>query len=134
MKKTSAKASPAKAMGAPANTVDEYIDRAPEPDRAALNKMRATIRSVLPREATEVISYRMPAFKHKKVLVWYAVFRDHCSLFPTAAAMDACKDDLAGYATSKGTVRFPAGKPLPIALIKHLVKVRLEQSAGKQRA
>ncbi len=133
MKKKSAKTTPAKAMGAPANSVDEYIDRAPEPDRAVLSKMRATIRSVLPREATEVISYRMPAFRHKKVLVWYAAFRDHCSLFPTAAAMDACKDELAGYSTSKGTVRFPTDKALPTALIKRLVKVRLEQSEGKQR-
>jgi len=133
MIKKAAKASPGKRMGAPAKTVDEYLDRAPESDRAVLNKMRATIRSVLPREATEVISYQMPAFRHKKVLVWYAAFRDHCSLFPTAAAMEACKCELEGYSTSKGTVRFPADKALPIALIKRLVKVRLEQSEGKGR-
>jgi len=131
MKKKAVKKSSVEGMPAPAKTVDEYIDRAPESDRAVLNKMRATIRSVLPREATEIISYRMPAFKHKQVLVWYAAFRDHCSLFPTAAAMEACKAELAGYATSKGTVRFPADKALPIALIKRLVKVRLEQSEGK---
>jgi len=118
-------------MGAPAKTVHEYIDSAPEPGRAALKKMRATIRSVLPREATEVISYKMPAFKHGKVLVWYAAFKDHCSLFPTAAAMEACKEELAGYTTSKGTVRFETDKALPIALIKRLVKVRLQQSEGK---
>lgn len=126
-----AKNTSAKGMVAPANTVDEYLHRAPESDRAVLNKMRAAIRSVLPREATEVISYQMPAFKHKKVLVWYAAFRDHCSLFPTAAAMEACKADLEGYSTSKGTVRFPADKALPITLIKRLVKVRLQQSEGK---
>ncbi len=120
-------------MGAPATSVDEYIDRAPEPGRADLKKMRAAIRSVLPREATEVISYSMPAFKHGKVLVWYAAFKDHCSLFPTAAAMEACKEELAGYTTSKGTIRFPAGKALPTALIKRLVKVRLAQSEGKGR-
>jgi len=131
MKKKSANTSPAKAMGPPAATVDEYIDRAPEPGRAALMKMRATIRSVLPREATEVISYKMPAFKHGKVLVWYAAFKDHCSLFPTAAAMEACKEELAGYRTSKGTVRFETDKALPTALIKRLVKVRLQQSEGK---
>ena len=131
MKKQSAITSLRKAMGAPAKTVDEYIDSAPEPGRAALKKMRATIRSVLPREATEVISYKMPAFKHGKVLVWYAAFKDHCSLFPTAAAMEACKEELAGYTTSKGTVRFEIDKALPIALIKRLVKVRLQQSEGK---
>ena len=131
MKKQSAITSLRKAMGAPAKTVDEYIDSAPEPGRAALMKMRATIRSVLPREATEVISYKMPAFKHGKVLVWYAAFKDHCSLFPTAAAMEACKEELAGYRTSKGTVRFETDKALPTALIKRLVKVRMQQSEGK---
>ncbi len=131
MKKKSAITSPRKTMGSPAKTVDEYIDRAPEPGRAALKKMRATIRSVLPREATEVISYGMPAFKHKKVLVWYAAFKDHYSLFPTAAAMEECKEELAGYPTSKGTVRFETDKALPTALIKRLVKVRLAQSEGK---
>ena len=133
MKKKSANTSPAKGMGPPAATVDEYIDRAPEPGRAALMKMRATIRSVLPREATEVISYKMPAFKHGKVLVWYAAFKDHCSLFPTAEVIGAFKDELAGYGTSKGTVRFPIGKPLPIALIKRLVKARLERSQNKKQ-
>ena len=131
MKKKAAITGPRKTMGSPAKTVDEYIDRAPEPGRAALKKMRAAFRSVLPREATEVISYSMPAFKHKKVLVWYAAFKDHYSLFPTAATMEACKEELAGYPTSKGTVRFETDKPLPTALIKRLVKVRLAQSEGK---
>ena len=111
-------------------SVDEYYAQAPEPARDALTKMRAVIRSALPPEATETISYRMPAYKLKKVLVWFAAFQNHCSLFPTAAVIDACKDELEGYTTSKGTVQFPFGKPLPTALIKKLVKVRLQQAEG----
>ena len=61
------------------------------------------------------------------------IFEDHTSLFPTSAPIEACKEELAGYSISKGTVRFPLEKPLPIALIKRLVKVRLEQSAAKAK-
>ncbi len=113
--------------------VDEYIAAVAEPARTSLTEMRAAIRSCLPREATETISYKMPAFRLKQVLVWFAAFKDHCSLFPTAAVMEAFKDELAGYSTSKGTVRFPIGKPLPIALIKRLVKARLEQVQNKKQ-
>jgi uncharacterized protein YdhG (YjbR/CyaY superfamily) len=94
--------------------------------------MRALIRTALPPEATEIISYRMPAFKHKKVLVWFGAFSNHCSLFPTAATIAAFKDELKGYEISKGTIHFPLDKPLPAALIKKIVKTRLEQSEGKR--
>jgi uncharacterized protein YdhG (YjbR/CyaY superfamily) len=113
-------------------TIDEYLAGVSEPGFAKLVKMRALIRSVLPPEATEVISYRMPAFKHKKVLVWFAAFSNHCSLFPTAAVIDAFKVELKGYEVSKGTIHFPLDKPLPAALIKKIVKARLEQSESKR--
>ncbi len=93
--------------------------------------MRALIRSALPAEAKEIISYRMPAFKHKKVLVWFAAFKNHCSLFPTGAVIEEFKDELAGHTISKGTVQFPMDKPLPAALIKKLVKARLKMAEGK---
>jgi uncharacterized protein YdhG (YjbR/CyaY superfamily) len=96
--------------------------------------MRAAIRSALPRGATETISYSIPAFKLKKIVVWFAAFQNHCSLFPTAAVIEQFKDELEGYAISKGTVQFPIDKPLPTALIKKLVKARLEQSEGKRRS
>ncbi len=111
------------ARPAPA-TVAEYLARVPEPARSALNQIRAAIRSVVPEEATEIISYKIPAFKHKKVLVWYAAFANHCSLFPTAAVIEQFKDDLTGYTTAKGTVQFPLDKPLPTELIKRMVKAR----------
>jgi uncharacterized protein YdhG (YjbR/CyaY superfamily) len=96
-------------------------------------KMREAIRSVVPRESTEILSYRIPAFKHKKVVVWYAAFSDHCSLFPTNAVIEAFKNELQGFSTSKGTIHFPIDKPVPTALIKKLVKARVAQSEGKKR-
>lgn len=109
-------------------SVDQYIAAAPASARSALQEIREAIRSVVPPEATEIISYRIPAFRHKRVLVWYAAFADHYSLFPTAAIVEEFKDDLQGYSTSKGTIHFPADKPLPIALIRKMVKARLARS------
>ena len=106
-------------------SVDEYITRVPEPARNTLQQLRAAIGSAVPPEASETISYRIPAFRHDKVLVWYAAFSDHCSLFPTAAVIEEFKEELKGYSTSKGTVHFPLNKPLPTALIKKLVKARV---------
>ncbi|HET9164589.1 MAG TPA: DUF1801 domain-containing protein [Candidatus Angelobacter sp.] len=106
-------------------TVAEYFAATPEPAHSALQEVREAIRSVVPPEATEIISYKIPAFKHKKVLVWYAAFSNHCSLFPTAAVIDMFKDELKGFSTSKGTIHFPLGKPMPVDLIKKMVKDRL---------
>ncbi len=122
----------AKSSGAPKN-VDEYLAGVPEPARSTLNKMRATIRSAVPPEATETISYGMPAFKHKGVLVWFAAFSNHCSLFPTASVIEAFKNELKGLSTSKGTIHFPTDKPLPTALVKKLVKARVAQNESKKR-
>jgi uncharacterized protein YdhG (YjbR/CyaY superfamily) len=114
-------------------TVEEYFATLSEPARARLSEMRAAIRSVVPSQATEIISYRIPAFKHNGVLVWYAVFAKHCSLFPTASVIDAFKNELEGYTKSKGTIQFPADKPLPTALIKKIVKARVAQNESKKR-
>ena len=124
--------STAKASVAPKD-VDEYLATVPEPARSTLNKMRATIRSAVPPEATEVISYRMPAFKHNRVLVWFAAFSDHCSLFPTAAVIEKFKNELKSFSTSKGTLHFPTNKPLPTALIRKLVKARVALNESKNR-
>jgi uncharacterized protein YdhG (YjbR/CyaY superfamily) len=95
--------------------------------------MRAAIRSAVSPEATETISYGIPAFKTKKVLVCFAAFSNHCSLFPTAAVIEKFKNELKGYSTSKGTIHFPTNKPLPIALIKKLVKARVAQIESKKQ-
>jgi uncharacterized protein YdhG (YjbR/CyaY superfamily) len=132
MKKTKSASRRSVANASAPQDVDEYIAAVPEPARSTLNKMRATIRSVVPREATEVISYRMPAFKHNQVLVWFAAFSNHCSLFPTGAVIEKFKNKLKRFPTSKGTIQFPMDKPLPTALIKKIVKARVAQVEAKK--
>jgi uncharacterized protein YdhG (YjbR/CyaY superfamily) len=114
--------------------VEEYLARLPDPARDMLSKIRDAIRSAAPPQATETISYRMPAFKYKGVLVWYAAFANHCSLFPTAAVLEVFKNELKSFSTSKGTIQFPLDKPLPTALIKRIVKERVRQIESKQRS
>jgi uncharacterized protein YdhG (YjbR/CyaY superfamily) len=120
-----------KGRGTP-KSVDEYLAGVPEPARTTLEKMRALIRSAVPPQSTEVISYGMPAFKHKKVLVWLAAFSNHCSFFPTGAVIEEFKTELKGFSTSKGTIQFPTDKPLPSGLLKKLVKARVAQSEGNK--
>ncbi len=130
--KSGKRSSAAKGNAAPKN-VDEYLAGVPEPARSTLNRIRAAIRSAVPPEATETISYRIPAFKYKGVLVWFAAFSNHCSLFPTASVIAAFKNELKGFSTSKGTIQFPTDKPLPAALVKKLVKARVTQIESKKR-
>jgi uncharacterized protein YdhG (YjbR/CyaY superfamily) len=113
-------------------TVEEYLARVPEPAHGTLVKIRATIRSAVPAEATEALSYGIPAFKYKGVLVWYAAFAKHCSLFPTAAVIDKFKNELKSYSISKGTIQFPVNKPLPAALVKKIMKARVAQVESKK--
>jgi uncharacterized protein YdhG (YjbR/CyaY superfamily) len=114
-------------------TVDEYLEAVPEPARATLNKIRAVIRSAVPPEATEVISYRIPMFKYKGMLLGFAAFKNHCSLFPMSAALiEQLKDELAQFETAKGTIRFPVDQPPPAALVKKLVRARIAQNERKQ--
>jgi uncharacterized protein YdhG (YjbR/CyaY superfamily) len=112
-------------------TVEEYLASVPEPGRGALKKLRAIVRSVVPREASETISYRIPAIRYKGVLLWFAAFSDHVSLFPTASVIRIFQKDLKTYETSKGTVRFPVSKPLPVTLLKKMIKARLAQVENK---
>jgi uncharacterized protein YdhG (YjbR/CyaY superfamily) len=130
--KSGKRSSAAKGKRAPKG-VDEYLAGVPEPARSTLNKIRATIRSAAPREATETISYGIPAFKHKEVLIWFAAFSDHCSLFPTASVIEKFKSELKTFATSKGTIQFPTDKPLPAALVKKMLKARIAQIESKKR-
>jgi uncharacterized protein YdhG (YjbR/CyaY superfamily) len=122
----------AKSTGAAENFA-EYLAGVPIPARGNLNKLRAAIRASVPREATEIISYGIPAFRDKVVLVWFAAFSDHYSLFPTAAIIDAFKKELKGFSTSKGTVHFPTGKPVPVVLVKKLVKARVARAKSKKK-
>ena len=120
--------------GAAPKTIDEYLASVPEPARRTLNKIRAMIRSAAPPEATEGISYGMPAFKYKGFLVAFAAFSEHCSFFPgSSTVLGEFKNELQGYQTSKGTIRFPMDKPLPAPLVKKLVKMRVAQNELKKK-
>jgi len=114
--------------------VDEYIQDVPEPARSTLQKIRTIIRSAVPPETTETISYGIPMFKYRGALFGYAAFSKHCSLFPMGSSVIAAfKNDLKGYQTSKGTIRFPVDKPPPAALLKRLVKARIAQNELKHQ-
>jgi uncharacterized protein YdhG (YjbR/CyaY superfamily) len=130
--KSASRGSSPKSKNAP-KTVDEYLDTIPEPARSTLNTLRATIRAAAPPESIEVISYGIPAFRHREILIWYAGFSNHCSLFPTAAVIEAFKKELKGFVISKGTVQFPTDKPLPAALVKKMIKARVAKIESKKR-
>ena len=115
--------------------VDEYFAGVPKEARVVLEKLRQTIKAAAPM-ASEVISYQMPMYKHHGMVIGFAAFKDHCSIFPGSAVMDAHKEELKRYSTSKGTIRFPVNKPLPAALVKKLVKMRIRENevrAAKRR-
>ncbi len=115
-------------------SVDAYLAEVPEPMRAALERLRATIRAAAP-EATEAIYYQMPAFRaNGKALVSYAAFRDHYSLFPLGSSvLDALGEEVAPYRTGKGTLRFGLDEPLPEPLVTRIVQARLAEVAAGRR-
>ena len=111
-------------------SVDDYLATLSVEKKAALQNLRNAIRSAAPR-AEECISYGIPAFRlDGRVLVHFHAATNHCSFFPGAHPLVACKTDVAKYDTSKGTVRFPPDKPLPVSLVRKLVKARIAQHAA----
>lgn len=117
---------------ASANPVTAYLAARPPDARARLRQTRSIIRRMAPR-ATEVISYGIPAFKlDGRILVWYAAWKDHSSLYPIDAATRRLAD-AKGFKTSKGTLRMPYAKPLPITIVKQFVKARVAGSGGVRR-
>lgn len=134
MKKSpSPKRKPSPKSTAVPKTIDAYLARVPEPARSTLQRVRAAIRAALPPSATETISYKIPAFRHGEIIIWFAAFANHCSLFPTGRIIEMFKDDLKSFTLSKGTIQFPSDKPLPASLIKKMVNARLAQIAAKER-
>jgi uncharacterized protein YdhG (YjbR/CyaY superfamily) len=121
-----------KSLAKPPSTVDEYLERIVDPGkRSLLEKVRQAIRSAAP-NAQEVISYQMPAYKQKGMLVYFAAFNHHCSLFPASRNIfDAYKKELEAFITSKGTIQFTVDHPLSIPLIKKIVKARVKENEEK---
>lgn len=115
-----------------AAAVDAYLAGIAPDKRIALEKLRQSLKKLLPK-AEEVISYGVPALRDSNgVIVYFAASAKHCSLFPTSRPIEACAGDLKGYDTSKGTIRFPAEKGLPAVLLKKLMQACLAQMAEKR--
>ncbi len=112
-------------------TIDDYISRFPEELQEKLEKIRQTIKKAAP-NAEEVISYQMPAFKQKGILVWFAAFKNHIGFFPKVNAIKKFEKELARYETSKGTIRFQLDKKIPLGLIFKITKFRVKEELGKK--
>lgn len=112
--------------------VDEYIGTCPEGVQDVLEKIRKTIQEAVP-EAQEIISYQMPTYRLHENLVHFAAFKNHVSFFPTPSAIEAFKNELSFYETSKGTIKFPLGKPVPYDLVGAMTRFRAEESLAKKR-
>ena len=120
-------------ISARAETVRDCLAAVPPDARAALTKLRRTIKAAAPK-ATETISYGMPAFKYMGTLVYYAAFKDHCSFFPASmTVMRRFAAELKGHDTSKGTIRFTTDKPLPASLVARMVKGRVTENETRQK-
>jgi len=117
-----------------AKNFEDYARRFPKEQQRLLRSMRDAIRKAAP-EATETISYRMPAFRLDRILVWFAAHASHIGFYPGASGIAKFKKDLASYKSAKGSVQFPSDEPLPLSLIARIVKYRVaEQKARKKQA
>jgi uncharacterized protein YdhG (YjbR/CyaY superfamily) len=114
-------------------TIDVYISQFPAQVQQVLQKVRQTIRSAAP-EATEVISYRMPAFRQHGILIYFAAWKKHIGLYPPISGDAALEKAVAKYAGPKGNLQFPLDEPIPYDLIKRIVKLRVRQDNEKAQA
>jgi len=119
---------------ATATSVEDYLAALPDERRSAVQELRRTIRAAAP-EATELISYQMPAFRsHGQFLVSHAAFKNHYSLFPASeAVVTGLGEELTPHLSGKGTIRFRADDPIPSALVTKIVKIRFAENAAAKR-
>ena len=116
-------------------TVDEYLAALPDDRRASMEILRQAIRAGAP-DATEVIAYKMPAFRSDgdQFLVSYDAYKNHYSLFPASdAVVEACGEELTPFLAGKGTIRFPASRPIPAPLVTKIVRIRVTENAARRR-
>lgn len=112
------------------NNIDEYISAFPNEVQRVLDKVRQTIRAAAP-EAKETISYRMPAFKQRGILVYIAAWTNHIGLYPPISGDKTLEKAIARYAGPKGNLQFPLDEPIPYDLIEKIVKLRVKQDSAK---
>ena len=113
-------------------TVDEYFSTLPPDTQSILEQVRNSIKQAAP-QATEVISYNMPAFKMHGILVYYAAHTEHIGFYPTSSPIEIFKDELSAYKYSKGAIQFPIDKPIPFDLISRIVRFRVQQDQAKAK-
>jgi uncharacterized protein YdhG (YjbR/CyaY superfamily) len=114
------------------SNVDEYIALYPAATRKGLNTLRKTIRQAAPK-AEETISYNMPAYKLNGMLVFFAAMKNHYGFYPTASPMKVFREKLTPYETSKGAIRFPLDKPVPVKLVSEIVKWKVKENLLKEK-
>jgi uncharacterized protein YdhG (YjbR/CyaY superfamily) len=112
------------------SNVDEYIALYPAAVRKGLNLLRKTIKQAAP-DAEETISYHMPAYKLNGMLVFFAAMKNHYGFYPTASPMKTFQERLNPYETSKGAIRFPLDKPIPVKLVSDIVKWKVKENRAK---
>jgi uncharacterized protein YdhG (YjbR/CyaY superfamily) len=108
------------------NAIDEYISSYPQDVQILLKRIRKAIRLTAP-EAGETIKYRIPTFQWHGDLVHFAAYKNHIGFYPTSSAIRAFRGELSPFETAKGTIRFPLDKPIPIGLVKRIVKYRVRE-------
>jgi uncharacterized protein YdhG (YjbR/CyaY superfamily) len=111
-------------------TIDEYIAQFPVTIQKKLKDLRATIKKAAP-QAEEKISYQMPAFVHKGILVYFAAFTNHIGFYPGLSGVASFKDELSSYKFAKGSIQFPVDKPVPLGLVRKIVIFRLHENLYK---
>ena len=113
-------------------SVDEYLSTMPEKVKDLLEEIRKTIKQIEP-GVEEVISYNMPAFKFHGILVYYAAHKEHIGFYPGSSIVnEVFEKDLVKYETSKGTIKFPLDKPLPLGLIKRIIRFRINDNLNRR--
>ena len=113
------------------STIGEYISSQPKNVRSGLKEFRAIIKKAAP-DAEEAISYQMPAFRFQRIIVWFAGYKNHYGLYPYSKTIQAFQNKLKKYETSKGTIKFPLDKPLPVKLISDIVKHNVKATLEKE--
>ena len=113
-------------------SIAEYINAAPKEARKKLREMHACIRAAAP-GAEESLKWGMPAFSYRRILVTFAAFKHHIGFYPTPSAVRAFANDLAKFATARGSIQFPLEKPLPLALIRKITAFRVRASIEEDK-
>ncbi len=117
----------------PPTDIDGYIGQFSPEVQTILQDIRATIRAEAP-DAEEIISYRMPAFRLHGILFYFAAFQKHIGLYPPVSGDKAIEKAIAPYAGEKGNLRFPLDQPIPLGLIRRIVRLRVKQNLAKAEA